>query len=105
MARTHPPTLIREWRRHRGLTLQQLGDMVGLTHSGLGRIETGDSPYKQRHLESIAAALGTDPASLLVRHPRDPEGIWALWETLSPAQRRRVVAIIKALIEADSKNG
>jgi transcriptional regulator with XRE-family HTH domain len=99
MARTYRPSFVREWREFRGLTLKQLGSRINLDHSNLSRMERGRAPYNQEHIEKIAQELNTDPISLLARNPRDPEGIWSLWDRLSPAQRRLAIALIQTLID------
>jgi transcriptional regulator with XRE-family HTH domain len=96
--KTYRRTFIRQWRKHRNLTLAQLADRVGTTHATLSRIERGIQPYNQPLLEAIADALGTDPASLLMRNPEDPEGIWTLLDNAEPALRRQLVAIAQTLL-------
>ena len=92
-------TFIKEWREHRGLTQEQLGERVGKTYSTIGRIENGLVPYGQGLLEALADALGTDPASLLMRDPGDPEGIWTIWDRAKPAQRQQILAVARALLQ------
>jgi transcriptional regulator with XRE-family HTH domain len=92
-------TYIRQWRKHRGLTLEYLADRVGTTHATLSRVERGMQPYGQDLLERLADVLGTDTASLLVRDPADPEGIWSVWDRASPSERRQIVKIAEALIK------
>lgn len=93
-------TYIRAWRTHRGLTLEQLAERVGVTHATLSRIERGKQPYNQVLLESLADALQTDAASLLIRDPEDPDGIWSLWDRAGPGTRRQLVDIAKTLLKA-----
>lgn len=97
-------TFIRQWREARGLTLEQLAERVGTTHATLSRIERGHQPYQQALLEAIAEALQTDPASLIMRDPSDPEAIWSVWEQAKPAERRQIVEIAKTLIKTSSQN-
>ena len=78
MARTKKrPTFIREWRKHRGLTLEQLADRIDMTASHLSMLERGLRAYTQETLEKIADALQTDAAALLTLNPQKPEAIWA----------------------------
>jgi len=92
-------TFIRAWRKYRGLTLEQLGGRIGMSASGLSMLERGARGYAQETLEAIAKNLGTDPASLLLRDPKNPEPIWVLWERAKPAQRAQLLAIAEALIK------
>ena len=95
----HRRTFIREWRLSRGLTLEQLAERIGITHASLSRIERGLQPYSQPLLEALADALQTEPASLLMRNPSDPEGIWSVWDQAKPGERRQIVEIAKTLIK------
>src|SRR5215211_4544728 len=89
---TRRPTFIRQWRRHRGLTLVILAERIGVSHATLSRVERGRQDYNQGLLELLAEELGTDPASLLIRDPTDPEGIWSIWDQAKPGQQRRGAA-------------
>lgn len=97
--RTFRPTFIRHWREHRGLTLEQLADRIGTTHASLSRIERGLQPYTQPMLEGLAEALQTDPASLIMRNPDDPEGIWSVWDQAKATERRMIVDLAKTVVK------
>jgi transcriptional regulator with XRE-family HTH domain len=97
MSGTYRRTFIRKWRQYRGLTLEELGARLDLTHGNLSRIERGLRPYSQETLEGIARELNTDPASLLERDPEDPEGIWAVWESLPRSERAKAIEFLKIL--------
>ncbi len=73
-----PPNRIREWRRHRGLSLEQLAERVGSTNQTIGRYERGERSVTIDVLLQLAPALGVKPADLLP----DPESI------LSDEERR-----------------
>lgn len=97
------PTFIRAWREHRGLTLEQLGNRVGVSHGYLSKIENGKKRYNQQLLEDIAEALNTDPASLLMRNPSDPEGIWSVWDNVPPIERPRAIEILRAFTRTGTR--
>lgn len=76
------PTFFRQWREHRGMTLEKAAELVGdrlaelghaksYTHASLGRLERGEFAYKQHILEALAAIYRTDQAALLTRDPTD----------------------------------
>ena len=91
------PTFLRAWRKHRGLTLERAierfiaGGLDEMSAAQLSRIERGESPYTQDFLELAAIAYQTDVASLLMRDPTDPEGIWSIWDKALPGERRAIV--------------
>lgn len=92
-----PRHFIREWRKHRSLTLEQLAERVHTTHATLSRIETGKMAYTQPLLERLAEELRTDPASLIMRDPSDPEGLWSIWDQLSLPERQQGAALLRVL--------
>lgn len=93
-------TYIREWRKHRDLTLEQLADRLDMTASHLSMLERGQRGYTQETLEAIAHALQTEAASLLMRDPSDPDAIWSVWDHAQPGERRQIVEVAKALVTA-----
>lgn len=93
------PTFIRQWREHRGLTLERLADRVGMTAGNLSQLERGNQGYTQNTLEGLANALQTDVASLLMRNPADSEGLWSLWDKAEPGERRMLVDIAKTVVK------
>lgn len=103
-------TFIREYREARGLTLQQLADRLrdnhdlDITHASLSRIERALQPYNQGQLEAIADELGTEPPSLLMRRPDDPEGIWSIWDQAKPGQKRQILEVAKTLIKTGTSD-
>lgn len=98
-----PPHFIRAWRQHRNLTLEQLAERIEMTHQNLGKIERFLVPYSQPVLESLADALSTDPASLIMRDPSDPEGLWSVWDRLAPSTRPAAVRLLNSLAEEDKR--
>lgn len=101
--RTYNSTYIRAWREHRALTLEQVVERlrelheIGLTKTSLSRIERGLQPYSQPILEALADALETEPASLLMRNPVDPDAIWSIWDQVRPVDRPVAIEQLKAL--------
>jgi transcriptional regulator with XRE-family HTH domain len=97
------PTHIREWRKHRGLTLEKVADRLDMTPGHISMLERGQRGYTQETLEAVAAALQTDVASLLMRDPTDPEAIWTVWDQAKPAQRRQLLIIAQALVRTPTE--
>lgn len=80
---------LREWREYRKYTLEGAGEAVGISHAQLGRIERRLQKYNQVLLEQLAELYGTDPASLIMRNPKDP-GIWSIWDHAQEGERREI---------------
>lgn len=89
---------VREWRRHRGLTLESLA-------------ERGERPYNQDFLEAIAEQLSCDVVDLLIRNPLDTEAPWSIWERIPEQSRPQAKAVLetfatdKAKKPASCRNG
>lgn len=56
---------IREIRRAKGLTLQQVGERAGTTAQTIGRLETGMRTLSINWVQRIATALDAEPSALL----------------------------------------
>lgn len=114
-----PKHYLRAWRKHRGLSIEgaierakellsdrviaegEEGDMrrLGLSQPNISRIERGDLPYGQPLLEILAEVYGTDPASLIMRDPGDPEGIWSIMDQVPAAERPRFLKVISGVVD------
>lgn len=90
-------TFFKEWRIFRGLSQEQLADRLDTSVASISRIESGTQPYTQDVLEALAEALRTDPASLLMRNPDDPEAIWSIWDNAKPGERKMIVDIARTV--------
>jgi transcriptional regulator with XRE-family HTH domain len=75
---------VRHYRRERGLTLDQLGERVGVVASQLSLVENGRREPKLSLLQSLATELGVALADLLASEAPDPRT--ALEIELSRAQ-------------------
>lgn len=113
-----PKHYLRQWRKAAGLSLEgvrdkaeaMMGDRVvaegeevdlnkiGLSHSTLSRIESFKVPYNQRLLEVLAEVYGTDVASLIIRNPADPEGIWSIYDQIPETERPRALKVITGVV-------
>jgi transcriptional regulator with XRE-family HTH domain len=95
----HRRTFIRQWREHRGYSLDRLAGMVPMDKSNLSKVERGILPYNQEMLERLAESLMTDPASLLMRDPTNQDAIWTIWANANPGERQQIEAVARALIQ------
>lgn len=96
-------TFFLEWRKHRKLTQDQLAERIGTTKTRVSMKENGEEPYDQGYLEALADALQTDPSSLLMRDPSNPEAMWTIWDQAKPAQRRQIEEVARALLRTGTE--
>jgi transcriptional regulator with XRE-family HTH domain len=95
MAKKKPRQFIREWRKHRGLTQEQLAERMGIARSYISHVEKGKRRYDQLFLESAANALLCEPADLIMRDPTQLNAIWTIWEQIAPEDRERAARILE----------
>lgn len=88
-------TYIREWRKHRGLTLERLAERIESTTATISRIERGRQPYSQ------AILLNCRAGDLIMRPPGTLDHIEAVFGELSPGSQRRALAVVKALKDSE----
>lgn len=100
-----PRHFIRQWRKKRGLTLEQLAGRLDVATSSISQLETGKQGYSQPMLEAIADALQTEPASLLMRDPTHEDAIWSIEERLKKVSDSRKLTEILAVVETMLKTG
>jgi transcriptional regulator with XRE-family HTH domain len=91
---------LRHWREYRGLNQDQVAAAIGISKASVSRIENGITPYTQDTVEACARIFGCTVADLVSRPPTDGEGLWAIWERLRTDDKRRAVAILRALVDA-----
>lgn len=62
---TAAPNRLREWRKHRRMTLQQIATAAGTTRAQVQRIETGVRPMSVAWMERFARILHVQVSDLL----------------------------------------
>jgi transcriptional regulator with XRE-family HTH domain len=89
------PNFIAQWRRYRGLTQDELAELMGVSKPTVSKIERSGQPYNQHFLEACAEALECEPADLLSRMPDDVGLIWQIWEGIPKERRRQAAEILR----------
>lgn len=94
---------IRAERKKRGLSLQGLGERLGMSYSRLGELERGESPLNLDHLEAMAREFGMRPEELLGVEPSDhrvPASVAArLMDAVARRDRRALLEAVGELVE------
>jgi transcriptional regulator with XRE-family HTH domain len=93
------PTFIREWRKYRGLSQDQVAERVGLSQATVARVERGDIAYTQPVLEAVADALGCAPADLIMRDPSAQGSIWTIWDQIPVQERDQAARVLETFIK------
>lgn len=93
---------IKSWRKHRGLTQEQLAERVGVDRSYVNKIENFKKRYDQPFLEAAATALMCEPADLIMRDPSDPAAIWTIWDQIPATERDQAAKVLQTFIKKAS---
>lgn len=89
---------VREWRKARGFTQQQLADAIGRDKSIISKLERGLSGITSATMNGIAKTLGANPSAL---HEPPPEGTRPLRE--DEAGQVGAISIKKPRTQADGR--
>jgi len=100
-----PRFFFKEWRKFRGKTQEELGDMIGMTPSSISQLETGKQGFTDSTLTAIAEALNCEPGDLLMRNPLDTEAPWTIWENIKPERRPQALDVLKTFQEQYAMTG
>lgn len=76
---------IREWRKYRRLTQEQLAERIDQTSGAISQLENGLINYTQPTLEALAVALSCEPGDLLSRDPAIDDAVYELQKILRMA--------------------
>jgi transcriptional regulator with XRE-family HTH domain len=90
------PNRLREWRRIRGLTQDQLAQKVGTTKAVISNLERGDRGLSADWLLKLGPALGVDPGALLPGSEALPAELAAVWAQIPEDRRALALATLKA---------
>lgn len=82
------------------MTLEQVGEAVGLSHAQLGRIERRLQKYNQELLEALAELYRADPASLIMRDPTNDAAMWSLWDQAKEGQRQEIEKYAEFIVKS-----
>lgn len=85
---------LRAWREFRGLTQEQLAEIVGTAGNVIGLLESGGRGLSSKWLMRLAPALGTTPGFLLDHDPNDIDASFLDAAMAVPAESRAQVKLI-----------
>lgn len=92
-----PPALyLREWRKFRDMTQEQLADAMGYERTVLSKVERGKVQYTQAFLEAAAKALRCRPADIIGNNPEEPAPVMRIWDRINVDDRPRALDVLKA---------
>jgi transcriptional regulator with XRE-family HTH domain len=86
---------LREFRKKRGYTLQQLADAVGTSHQQLQRLESGERRLSDLWIEKLYKPLGCYPSELLPLEWQKPA------EAIDIDLLQKAIRVVEEAIEKD----
>ncbi len=92
-------TFVRQWRKYRGLTQEQLAERAGMTVSNVSQLERNVQGYSPEGLQSLADALNCEPKHLLMVDPSKDDAIWSIWERANVAERNMIVELARTVVK------
>jgi len=60
---------LKEWRKKRHMTQEELAERIGMTHPSIQRMEARTQPLSQEVLDGLALALNTSRGAILDQPP------------------------------------
>lgn len=96
------PNFIRDWRKFRKKTQQQLAEELGIGQGSLSDLENAQFDYVQSTLERIAKALRCEPADLIGRPPDQSDIFREVFGGLDEQGQKRALALLKALKDSEA---
>lgn len=85
-----------------GLSQEALGELAGVHHTKIGRIENGKRELKTGFLRQLAGIFRVPASAILDVNPSTPEGrktatMLQTWDRLTDEQRDTVLRMVTAL--------
>lgn len=96
------PTYIREWRKYKKMTQQEVAERLDMEQGTISKIENRTYPINLDFLEKLAFVLGIEVADLLSVNPlkpNPPKLIYSKVRTADPELQLQVMKVVDALLK------
>jgi transcriptional regulator with XRE-family HTH domain len=97
---------IRLFRNQKGMSLEELGEKVGVSKSFMSKMENGKKPISLERIESISKALDIEVEFLLVDNKRliqNEDDLALLEQDYSKEEILKMFSIAQKIVEKDIK--
>lgn len=107
----HPDHFLAEWREYRPLSVRGLAVSLGVSHSKISRIETGDSELKPSFAKKIARFFNVPMVAIFTVNPqgdgRETAEMLDAWAEIEPDDRAAALRMLRSLAKPgdNSKTG
>jgi len=94
------PNYLREWRKFRGMTQQQLAEAVDTNANMIQYLESGERGLSAKWLRRLAPVLDTSSGMILDHNPYELDSdIIEIWATASNREKRQITDVAKAILK------
>lgn len=93
---------IKEWRKKRGFTQEELADLIGVSSPTISQIENYKTGYTGETLTALADALSVTRGDLLENDPSKDSTLWThfqLLKDMEEKERDEIVEVLSTLIK------
>lgn len=91
-----PPHYLREWRKFRHMTQQELADAIDTSKTVISEMERGNLQLSPKWLRKIAPILRTQPGHILDHDPADLDNdIIDIWAHIPDENREQAAAVLR----------
>jgi len=95
---------LREWRKHKSLTQEALGNLVGMTKGQVSEyergVEKGGRRYNETTIELFSKALNIEPWELLGRDPnKESSSLTSIFDHIPEESREQAVKTLESFVK------
>jgi transcriptional regulator with XRE-family HTH domain len=91
------PHYLREWRKHAGLTQEQLAEAVGTSKSQISELERYNLQLSPKWLQRLAPVLKVQPGHILDHNPDDLDtDIIDIWARIPERDRQQAARVLRS---------
>lgn len=93
------PNYLREWRKFRKMTQQELAEAVGTNANMIQYLESGERGLSAKWLRKLSPVLDTTSGMILDHNPYELDSdIIEIWATASNRVKRQIADVAKAIV-------
>jgi transcriptional regulator with XRE-family HTH domain len=99
------PHYLKEWRKFRGMTQQDLADRLETSKSVISDMERGELQLSPKWLRRIAPILETQPGHILDHDPNELDSdIIDIWAHIDLDKRETAINVLKQFVTKTGTN-
>lgn len=99
------PHYLKEWRKFRRMTQQELADRLDTSKSVISDMERGELQLSPKWLRRIAPILQTQPGHILDHDPESLDNdIIDIWAHIAVTDRDQAIRVLKSFVKTGTNN-